>query len=131
MLRNMLQHFGNLDVPISYICPDGYNLGGWIANQRGNHNTPTQYHYLTSEQSERLEKLGIVWNPTKEKWLEGFQHAYEYAKLLNGSKWLTTYISPDGYQTGQWLRSQKRRSMRNQLDDEKAGMLAEIGFVFA
>lgn len=122
--------FGNLDIPGNYVCTDGYNLGGWITNQRSNHNNPTKYHYLTAEQSERLEKLGIIWNPTKEKWLEGFQHACEYAKLLNGSKWLSTYISPDGYQTGQWLRNQKRRSLKNQLDDDKSAMLAEIGFVF-
>ena len=39
-------------------------------------------------------------------------------------------ISPDGYKTGQWLRSQKRYSQKNTLDAEKADMLASIGFVF-
>ena len=122
---------GNLDVPGDYICSDGYNLGKWLANQRSNYNTPTQYRYLTQEQIKRLEKLGIVWKPARQKWLEGYRHACEYAKLLNGDPWLTNYISPDGYKTGQWLRSQKRCSQKNTLDTEKADMLAAIGFLFS
>ena len=121
---------GNLDVPVNYVSPDGYNLGRWIANQRSNHNTPSQYHFLTQNQTERLEKIGMIWNPRQQEWMEGFEHAREYAKLLNGEQWLTTYVSPDGHPTGQWLRSQKRRSLKNALDADKAVMLAEIGFVF-
>ena len=123
--------FGNLDVPVNYVSPDGYNLGRWIANQKSNHNTPSQYHFLTPEQTERLEEIGIVWKQKQQKWMEGFDHAREYAKLLNGEPWRTTYVSPDGYQTGQWLRSQKRRSQKKTLDSRKAEMLAGIGFVFS
>jgi len=72
----------------------------------------------------------MIWNPRQQAWMEGFHHAREYAELLNGSRWLTNYVSPDGYQTGQLLRNQKRQSMSNKLAAEKVSMLAEIGFVF-
>ena len=55
---------GNLDVKCKYKDPvDGFNLYNWIATQRhrGNQNMFYRGTRLTSEQVERLNKIGMRW----------------------------------------------------------------------
>ena len=62
---------GNLNVSTKYKSDDGYTLGSWIANQRTNHNNPREYHKLSTEQSRRLEEIGMVWKPSDTAWMDG------------------------------------------------------------
>ena len=78
-----------------------------------------------------MEELGIIWNLQEQQWLEGFRHAREYSEILAGEKWMTNYVSPDGFKTGQWLRSQQRKSKRSGLEPKKAKLLADAGFSFS
>ncbi|MCI9228465.1 MAG: DEAD/DEAH box helicase family protein, partial [Dorea sp.] len=48
--------YGNLNVPVSYVSPDGYKLGGWIADRR---EKGKEKH--SKEQQGRLDALGMVW----------------------------------------------------------------------
>ena len=121
---------GNLQFPNNYICDDGYRLGSWIANQRQNFRKPTKYHKLTTEQIYRLESIGMVWNPSDEKWREGYEHAKEYLSALCKDKWSSCYVSPDGYKTGAWLRGQLRIAQRNGIDPRRRDMLSAIGVEF-
>lgn len=114
---------GDLLIPKGYVCEDGYNLKQWIQNQRTNHNHPTQYHRVTEEQAQRLEEIGMVWTPKADRWQEGYRHAEAYLKTLNGERWKTNYISPDGYKTGSWLRSQARAWERGTMSKERAKAL--------
>lgn len=120
---------GNLKVPATYKA-NGVWLAKWLNEQRqiyiGNRNGKT----LTQAQIDRLSEIGMVWDPAQKQWMEGFRHACEYAERLNGAKWTSSYISPDGFKTGEWLYSQKRQRMQNRLDADKAAMLAEIGLEF-
>ena len=118
---------GELQIGNKYVCDDGYRLGNWIANQRQNYRKPTKYHSVTSEQAKRLESIGMVWNPSEEKWREGYEHAKEYLDALNKDKWSSCYVSPDGYKTGAWLRGQQRNAQRYGLDPHKRDMLSAIG----
>ena len=118
---------GNLQLPNHFVCVDGYRLGNWVANQRHNFNCPTQYHFVTPEQVERLESIGMVWSLSEIKWQVGYQHAKEYLSGLDNAKWSSCYVSPDGYKTGAWLRGQKRNAQRNGIDPRKKDMLTAIG----
>lgn len=51
---------GNLLVPCSYVCPDGYNLGQWIRSQRSARKG-NSYAQITPERVEMLDKIGMVW----------------------------------------------------------------------
>ena len=55
-----VQENGDLAVPNSYICEDGYRLGKWISNQRlayhGGSSKP-----LDLEQIRQLEEIGMIW----------------------------------------------------------------------
>ena len=120
---------GNLNVPSGYVCEDGYKLGNWVANQRTNHNKPTRYHYLSAEQTRRLELLGIVWNPSDLNWMIGFNHARQYLQLLQENSWQQTYTSPDGYKTGEWIRNQLRAWKRGGMKEDRRARLRSIGLI--
>ncbi len=120
---------GHLEVSGQTVCEDGYCLGRWLANQRVNHNNPTRYHFLTNEQTQRLEQLGIVWRPSDSDWQAGFAHAKSYLELLNGDRWKTTYVSPDGYKTGAWIRGQLRSWEKCTLKPERITALRTIGLL--
>ena len=120
---------GHLEMPASYACEDGYCLGKWISNQRTYHNTPTKYRYLSEEQTMRLESLGIVWRLSDAKWTVGFVHAKEYLEATKGTQWKTTYISPDGYKTGAWIRGQLRIWEKGGMREERVTALRGIGLL--
>lgn len=120
---------GHLEMSNAYVCEDGYRLGNWMANQRTNHNNPKKYHYLTEEQTRRLEQLGIVWSPSDSNWQIGFNHAKQYVERLKGKPWQQRYISTDGYKTGEWIRNQIRVWKRGGMKDDRRAMLQGIGLL--
>lgn len=77
----------------------------------------------------RLEKLGIVWKPSNEKWMEGYRRAKSYLRLLNGKPWRTNYISPDGHRTGEWMDGQLRIFRKGRMKPERLSALQEIGLI--
>ena len=121
------KEYGNLNVGNRYVSADGYRLGNWLANQRVNHNYPSEYHKLSKEQTERLEQIGIVWRPSDEKWVIGYNHAKFYLTGLKGKAWVQTYVSPDGYKTGEWIRSQLRILQRGGGSEWRRAKLKELG----
>ena len=120
---------GHLAVKGQFVCEDGYRLGSWIANQRANHNHPTKYHYLTDDQAKRLEQLGMVWSPSDRSWQNGYNHAKKYSELLRGKPWQQTYVSPDGFKTGEWIRGQVRVLKRGRINSSRLLALREIGLL--
>jgi len=120
---------GHLKMSNQYVCEDGYRLGGWLANQRANHNNPKKYHYLTEEQTKRLEQLGIIWRPSDSNWQIGYDHAKQYLETLEGRPWQQRYISPDGYKTGEWIRGQIRAWQRGGMNTEHVSALKRLGLI--
>lgn len=49
-------YIANRDLLVNpnYVCPGGYNLGGWISNQRANCKTTDKYRKLDKSQIKRL-----------------------------------------------------------------------------
>ena len=121
---------GHLSVSSDFVCEDGYALGTWMSNQRSKRNNPSRSCNLTAEQVDRLDKIGMVWNLCEKAWLEGYEHAKDYLIILGSKKWSGSYISPDGYRTGQWIRAQERQHNNGRLESNRRKMLADIGLVF-
>lgn len=125
--RDYFEQNGNLNVSHKYVCKDGYKLGSWIVNQRTNYKKSGKSSIYTAQQIQKLENIGMIWDPSEEKWLEGYNHAKEYLCSLNGEKWTTCYVSPDGYKTGAWLRGQTRTDVNRHITPERRSLLRAIG----
>lgn len=59
--------------------------------------------------------------------MEGYRHAKSYLDGLDGEAWQQTYVSPDGFKTGEWIRGQIRLFQRGGWNDLRKARLAEIG----
>ena len=59
--KNYFLEKGDLAVPNTYICTDGYRLGKWISNQRCAYKGNARKG-LTIQQVQKLEALGMVWS---------------------------------------------------------------------
>ena len=105
---------GNLNIPRSYVTAAGERLGQWVASQ--------QWAYpkgkLTDEQVERLNRIGMYWgNRNDRKWNEGYQEAKRYFDAHGDLNVPAEYVSPDGYNLGNWVKRQRYA----RLNPEKSG----------
>ena len=95
---------GNLNIPRSYVTAAGERLGQWFASQ--------QWAYpkgkLTDEQVEQLNRIGMYWgNRNDRQWNEGYQEARRYFDAHGDLNIPAGYVSPDGYNLGNWVKRQR------------------------
>ncbi|MBR1592527.1 MAG: helicase associated domain-containing protein [Ruminococcus sp.] len=119
---------GNINLPAAYVTPDGVRLGRWIRRQIELHGNGQ----LTDSRTERLEKLGIVWN-TDSSWEEKFRLAKKYSDEHNGILSMPSDYVTDGICLSKWLNEQKLTGegrRKKQLTPEQRERLESIGLVF-
>ena len=117
----------NLNIVITYICEDGFKLGGWLSNQK----TRYKSGKLTDEQIAKLEKIGIVWKPYDGKWDNGLSHATEYRNSHNDLNVPNNYVCADGYKLGNWIVSTKIAFKKGKLSEEKKQQLDDLGMIWS
>ena len=71
----------------------------------------------------------MVWSPSDRSWQNGYNHAKKYSELLRGKPWQQTYVSPDGFKTGEWIRGQVRVLKRGRIKSSHLLALREIGLL--
>jgi hypothetical protein len=114
------KEFGDCSVPYSFKSHD-YDLGNWLGTQR------RKKGQLTSERLNRLNELGIVWDPLSAQWEEGFLHLVAYKKEFGDCSVPYSFKSDD-YNLGSWLGTQRRK--KGQLTSERLNRLNELGIVW-
>ena len=98
---------GNLNVPKLYTTPSGLSLGVWLVTQRRVREGQTQGN-LTEQQIARLDSIGMVWgNRDDRQWNEGYQKARRYVDAHGDLNVPVGYVSPDGYNLGNWVKRQR------------------------
>ena len=121
---------GNLLVPASYSCEDGYLLGNWLRNQRVNYLKPGKYRKLTAEQVKRLNDLGMVWKPLADRWETAYTQAEEYRKEHGNLSVPYKFVTEKGTRLAVWLNNQRMKFNKGQLSQEQIRLLDSIGFAW-
>ena len=111
------EEFGDCCVKLKPLYHD-YKLGAWVIRQRSNQCK------LTSERFKRLDELGVVWDPLKSQWEQGFKNLVAYKKEF-GDCSISQSSQYLGYRLGQWVRVQ--RSNKNKLTRERFNRLDALG----
>jgi hypothetical protein len=110
----------NCKVSYGYRASDGYRLGQWVQVQRNKQDS------LSAERKARLDALGFIWDVLAEQWEEGFQHLQAYVNEHRDCRVRATYIAPDGFPLGQWVKVLRRRKHR--ISAERKARLDALGF---
>ncbi|QUA54108.1 helicase associated domain-containing protein [Aristaeella lactis] len=102
-LIDYFNNCGNVNVPQSYISPDGYRLGQWVFQQR----QVFKRNRLDHERYELLKKIKFSFDTNRSNpepaWENGYNHLIDYCRIHKSVKVPARYISPDGFKLGYWV----------------------------
>jgi superfamily II DNA or RNA helicase len=100
-----------------------YRLGQWIGVQRRKATT------ISSEQRQRLDALGFVWDVLSAQWEEGYAHLAAFTNKHGHARVPFRAKSLDGtYGLGQWVSNQRKTATT--ISAEQRQRLDALGFVW-
>ena len=111
------------DVPARYETIDGYALGQWVGVQSKNAKRGT----LSVERTERLNKLGFVWDVNEAKWERAFALLKVY-KDIKGDCLIERREKYNDFGLGSWVSVQRRSRENKTLSSGKIKRLDELDF---
>ncbi len=115
----------DVDISISYICQDGYNLGQKIKNIR------IGIISLTNQQKAKLEELGFAYDGRpyiKFDFDDFYNRLLEYIKVNNNGYAASSYICKDGYNLGYKFKRIRQGVIK--LTNQQKAKLVELGFIW-
>lgn len=113
---------GHCRVPQDY-TENSFPLGHWLSVQRVNRNRGI----LSEERRERLDNLGVVWEPHETGWEKGYEYLTVY-KEREGHCRVPQRHEERGFRLGRWVGVQ--RLNRRFLSEDRRQRLAKLGFVW-
>lgn len=123
--KDYFNEYGNLDVPFSYKCSDGFKLGDWVSNQREKFASGK----MKPDCIERLNQLQMIWKKP-DPWEKRFALAKQYY-LNHGDLEIPSQYTVNGIWISKWVDEQ--RQIRNgkrkgkSLTEEQIKKLDSIG----
>jgi len=124
LLKQFQIQKGHCNIPRNH-TEDGQNLGLWLNTQRQSHKKGA----LDAQRKARLQIVGVVWDPSDEKWnamfalLTQFQEREGQCNVLQKHK-------EDGQNLGIWLTTQRNLQKKGALDARRKASLEEAGVVW-
>ena len=123
-LEAYVEEFGRADVTRDCVTEDGFNLGGWVSNQRNALNTNVR-KLLTDEKIRKLEALPHwVWSLRDANWNKFIEELNKFYLLNGHTKVPQAYISSSGFKLGasckMWRQNQRK------LSDAKMSQLSQF-----
>lgn len=115
---------GDLLVPSNFVTDNGVRLGSWIFRQRKLHSGSCKGTPLTSEQTARLNSIGMVWEP-EDPWLMSFNLVKGYYKE-HGNINISQSTVVNGVWLGKWIAEQKKRLKSGKHSDKQREYLNKL-----
>lgn len=129
--RQYREEYGDLMVPQEYVTPEGERLGVWVTNQRMKYRKQGK-QCLSEDQVRRLERLGMVWDPSELR-----EKEWDFMYGLVKDYWLShgaypldgSLISPGGKSLRGWYYQQRRdlKKEGGRMSARRKRLLEKIG----
>ncbi len=128
---NYFKLHGHLNVPASYVSPEGLKLLKWLDYQRRVY-AGLASGVIDDERKAKLDSLNFDWSlrEVKDTWPEYFNDFANYVNTHNGKLPTTTYISENGLKVGSWFANQKMKYKNGKLSEDKINKLKSVGVSF-
>jgi len=105
---------------------DGMKLGRWVDQRRLAYYKGT----LSEERTQRLEELGLVWDPPNEEWTENYGRLVKYKEEYGNLLVPRNFKTEDGMNLGIWLSTQRTAYYKSLVGEECTQRLEELGFLW-
>jgi superfamily II DNA or RNA helicase len=112
---------GHCNVPRSFKL-EGHRLGLWVGTQRANQVS------LSPKRKQRLNDIGFIWDPSAEKWDEGFNKLLQF-KEIEGHCRVPKYFKLNEFKLGEWVSIQRKKPVN--LTPKHKQRLDDIGFAWS
>lgn len=121
---------GHLNVPTDYVDADGVRLGAWLNSVRSCKKGQNRRAELTSEQTARLDALGMNWiGKHNATWDIAYAEACKYRQEHGHLNVPATYVTDNGIRLGRWIRKQ-REVRETSLSDARKKKLDALGMIW-
>ena len=117
---------GHVRVPKGFETADGSKFGQWVQWQR----TMKAKGKLCQERVDRLNSLGMVWDPLAEDWELGFRNLTAYHAEHGHVRVPFHFETADGGKFGQWVHRQRNMKAKGKLCQERVDRLNSLGMVW-
>lgn len=121
--KAFFERYGNLNVPKTFACEDGYPLCEWVKTQRSAYRDGK----LSEEREQLLREIGMIWNMNDSRWDEVYEMAREYYREHGDLNVPTRCKAADGSDLWEWIRSQREKYKNGTLSAECIRKLEKIG----
>jgi len=122
-LNLYVQNHGNPKVPRNYVTNSGFRLERWIRSQRENQSKKL----LSQDKIDRLEVLPKwSWDPFAEQWDKMFELLQSYMMLNDNAIAPARYITPDGFNLGNWVSVQRKNKSDKLLSKNQIERLEDL-----
>ncbi len=101
-LERYLDENGDADVPARYVSADGFPLGKWIGNIRAAYKNGR----LDQDRTERLNRLGMIWDVREYRWNVNYEAAKEYFKVHGNLQVPASWVTENDICLGRWVANQ-------------------------
>jgi hypothetical protein len=113
-------------VPQRFKTNDGFALGTWLQNRRGERRKGR----LSGERIAELSKLGILWHHLDERWELGIKHLQEFIKEHDHSNVPGNFQVKNSYNLGIWVGNTRNKRKAGKLNQDKINQLDALGFLW-
>jgi hypothetical protein len=121
-LEKFKQIHNHCNVPKVY--PQNPTLGTWVSKQRKLFNQKK----LSTECIEKLEKIGMLWNPRLSKWDKNYQELASFKKQYGHFNILK--ICPEKTNLDLWMKTQRVVYKSGKLSQERIEKLEAMEFIW-
>ena len=117
---------GHVRVPKRFETADGGKFGMWVHRQRN----MRAKGKLCQECVDRLNSLGMVWDPLAEDWERGFRNLTAYHAEHGHVRVPKRFETTDGSKFGQWVQWQRTMKAKGKPCQERVDRLNSLGMVW-
>lgn len=118
----------HLDIPTTFVTPDGLRLGTWIARQRKVRAGEVEGQALDEEQLSRLESIGMIWEDRNtSRWETGYRETVRYIEEHGNLDMPYNYVTDTGFTLAAWIRRQRYAKSTGTLSAPRKNKLDKLG----
>ena len=116
------EEHGDLYVPHSYVCSDGFKLGAWITGVRDRiKRSKSLRKYIPM-----LDEIGMIWDVQQYNWMQNYNTCKAYYIEHGDLELPETLLGVNGQVLKNWLKKCRKQYDKHELTEEQEKLLKDI-----